>query len=220
MKDFNKHKLYTKKTLGERLKMYRKRNHHSLANAEEETRVRLKYLEALEKGDYGRLPEDVYTIGFLSKYADFLGAPKDDLIELYKKERGEVSPKIISPRLEYKEKRVFLTTRSLLFIIIILVALGIFGYIFYSVRKFTSAPNMEISSPVAESVIREDKIEVVGKTDPGATLQINDQVVLIDPNGNFHEQVNLQSGLNNIEIKATNRLKKETIRIIKILAEY
>jgi hypothetical protein len=73
---------------------------------------------------------------------------------------------------------------------------------------------------VAETVIRQDNVEVIGKTDTGVTVKINDQVIMIDTLGNFQETVKLQPGLNNIEIRATNRIKKETIKTIKILAEF
>ncbi|MBM2820705.1 MAG: family transcriptional regulator [Candidatus Berkelbacteria bacterium] len=227
MKDFQNHKLYNPRdskapeSLAEKLRMYRKKQHLSLEQAEEETKVRLKYLIALEKGDYSQLPEDVYTIGFLSKYADFLDASKEELIRDYRQERGSIGrPRSITLKTQVKESRVFLTPRIIILGLVFLGLIGIIGYISYSIKNFTSAPNLELSSPVTDQVIRQDNVEVVGKTDTGVTLKINDQVILIDDKGNFHETVKLQSGLNTIELRATNRLKKETVKIVKILAEY
>jgi cytoskeletal protein RodZ len=208
------------RTLGERLKFFRKRKSISLEKAEEETKIKLKYLVALEKGNFVELPDDVYTIGFLSKYADFLGAPKEELTELYYRERGKKSLGKIDFKSQIKEKRVYLTPKIIVLIGVILLLAGIFGYIFYSINHFTSAPNLEISSPVAESIINQDSVEIIGKTDIGATLTINDQVVLIDENGNFKTTAKLQPGINNIEITVTNRLKKENTKTIKILAEF
>jgi len=222
--EFEKRKLYpvpSQKTLGEKLRALRRRNRLSLAKAEEETKVRQKYLVALEKGDYHQLPEDVYTIGFLAKYAEFLGAPKEELIQAYRQERGATnSLRPLAPKIQLKETRVYLTPKVIILGLVFLSIAGLLGYIFYSVKNFTSAPNLEISSPVTESVIRQDKVEIIGKTDDGVTLKINDQVVFIDALGNFHESVKLQPGLNNIELRATNRLKKETVKVIKILAEF
>lgn len=221
MKDFQNRNIYAGKSLGERLHMYRKKNHLTLEKAEEETKVRLKYLIALEKGNFATLPEDVYTVGFLTRYADFLGAPKEELVNLYYAERGDSGQsRTIIPKSRIKEKRIYLTPRIMALLGVVLLLLVIFGYIFYSVKNFTSAPNLEISSPVAESIINQDSVEIVGKTDIGATLKINEQVVLIDENGNFKETVKLQPGINNLEVRVTNRLKKETVKVIKILAEY
>src|SRR3989304_216999 len=69
-----------------------------------------------------------------------------------------------SPQASLKEKRIVLTPRLMIFGLVILVFLGLVGYIFYSVKNFPSPPNLEISSPVADSVIKQDTVEVVCKT--------------------------------------------------------
>ena len=207
--------------MGERLRAFRKRRRLSLEDAEQETKVRVKFLDALERGAYGELPADVYVIGFLTKYAEFLETPKEELLELYRREKGtDLSPKVLAPVARLKEKRAWLTPKIIVVSLVLLTILGFLGYIFYAVKNFTSPPNLEILSPVAETVIRQDKVEVVGKTDQGASLKINDQVVFLDDLGNFKEEVKLQPGLNNIELRAENRLKKETVKVIKILAEF
>lgn len=214
-------KILSEKTLGEKLRALRKRQHLSLEQAEEQTKVRVKYLEALERGAYGELPANVYILGFLAKYAEFLNVPKEELIDAFRHERGANNlPKEIAPEMQIKERKAYLTPRIVILAAIILILVGFVGYIFYAVENFTSAPNLEIQSPSTETVIRQDRVEVVGKTDQGASLKINDQVVFLDDKGNFREQVKLQSGLNNIELRAANRTRKETVKIIKILAEY
>ncbi len=221
MANFFQKKIYSEKTLGERLKSLRRRKRLSLEQAEEETKVRLKYLSALEKGEYSRLPADVFAIGFLVKYIELLGGPKEDLILLYKQERSKVErPELFSPQTQFKERRFFLTPKLIFLGILFLAIAGLVGYIFYAVKNFTSPPNLEITSPSTESVIRQDKVEIIGKTDEGVTLTINDQVVLIDDKGNFNQVAKLQPGLNSIEIKAVNRLKKEKVLILKVLGEF
>lgn len=201
--------------------MLRRRKRLTLEEAEEETKVRLKYLQALENDRYGELPADVYAQGFLTKYVDFLGAPKEEILEIFKRERRRnFSPGMLVPQAQIKEKRAILTPKIIIFCLVFLVLAVFLGYIFYAVRNFTSPPNLEVSSPSTETVIRSDKVEVVGKTDEGASLKINDQTVFLDDRGNFKEEVKLQAGLNNIELRSTNRAQKETIKVIKILAEY
>ncbi len=216
-----KKKIISEKTLGERLRSARRRKRLTLGQAEEATKVRVKYLEFLENGDYGDLPADVYVIGFLAKYADLLGLSKDKIIDIYRRERGQDSgPKILAPKAHLKEKKIYLTPKIIILVLVFVGIFGILGYIFYAVKNFTSPPNLEISSPSTETIIRQDKVVVIGKTDEGASLQINGQTVFLDDVGNFQETVKLQPGLNNIELKATNRVKKETVKVIKILAEY
>jgi len=207
--------------LGEKLQFFRKKKHLTLEQAEEETKVRLKYLQALEKGNYETLPADVYALGFLAKYADFLDAPKEELLSDFKRERGisrQLNP--IPIQNSPKKERILITPKVIAIIAGILAAIALVIYIFYSIKNFTNPPNLEISSPSTETVIRQSEVEVIGKTDEGCSLQINGQTIFLDENGNFKEKASLQPGINNIEIRSVNRIHKETVKVIKILAEY
>lgn len=52
----------------------------TLEAAEEETKIRRKYIEALEREDYEQLPGRVYAKAFLRTYAKYLGLESEDLI--------------------------------------------------------------------------------------------------------------------------------------------
>lgn len=58
----------------------------SLREVEEATKIRLRYLEALENSDYEQIPGRVYALGFLRNYARFLGLDAQELIERFKAE--------------------------------------------------------------------------------------------------------------------------------------
>lgn len=221
MATFINKKIISEKNFSERLKAARRKKHLTLSQAEEETKVRVKYLEALEDGNFADLPADVYSVGFLVKYAEFLNLDKEEILASYRRERGyQKNFEKIVPQAGLKDKKAYLTPRVVVLTLVFLSIVVFLGYIFYAVRNFTSPPNLVISSPVNDSIVHQERVEVTGKTDEGSSLQINNQTVFLDDNGNFHENVKLQPGLNNIELKATNRVKKETIKVIKILAEY
>lgn len=74
--------------LGARLRQTREGQGLSLAQASVDTRILQQSLLALEEGSYQRLPSDVVTRGFIRNYAQYLGLPADELIELYRRERG------------------------------------------------------------------------------------------------------------------------------------
>jgi transcriptional regulator with XRE-family HTH domain len=46
-------------------------------------KIRIPYLEALEKGNWGQLPGDVYIKGFLKRYAQYLGFDQEKLLAPY-----------------------------------------------------------------------------------------------------------------------------------------
>lgn len=74
--------------LGARLRQAREGQGLSLAQAAIDTRILQQSLVALEEGAYHRLPSDVVTRGFIRNYAQYLALPADELIELYRRERG------------------------------------------------------------------------------------------------------------------------------------
>lgn len=220
MAEYSRKKVTTK-SVGDILKLARKRKNLSLEEVEEETKVRVRYLEALEESRYDILPATVYASGFLAKYADFLELKKDDLMANFRLERGQdLYASKLMPERKIKEPLLTVTPKTIIIVSVVVALLLIVGYIIYSVRQFTLPPNLVISSPSSEEILKEEKVNIVGKTDEGATLQINNQAVMIDGTGNFTEQVKLSAGLNTFEVKATSRLKKETVKQIKILAEF
>src|SRR6185295_2793077 len=83
--------------LGERLRAARESQGIGLAQAAIETRILQRYLVALEDGDFQHLPGDVYARGFIRNYGIYLGLPVEELIELYRRERGMSEPIRIVP---------------------------------------------------------------------------------------------------------------------------
>jgi cytoskeletal protein RodZ len=83
--------------LGDRLRASRESQGISLAQAAAETRILQRYLVALEEGDYKYLPGDVYARGFIRNYALYLKIPVEELIQLYRYERGRTEPIVIRP---------------------------------------------------------------------------------------------------------------------------
>lgn len=80
--------------LGARFREAREARGLTLAEAASNTRILARYLQALEEGDYEQLPGDVYARGFIRNYAQFLELPADELIQVYRRERGAPTDKI------------------------------------------------------------------------------------------------------------------------------
>ena len=63
-----------------------------LSEAEQETKIRAKYLRAMEDERWELLPGEPYTRGFLVSYAEFLGLDPDPLVAEYRRDiRGTTS---------------------------------------------------------------------------------------------------------------------------------
>src|SRR5207247_3383818 len=79
-------------SLGEQLRAQRERKGITLEQAAADTRIREKFLTALEAGDYPALPGAVYTRCFLRNYAEDLDLGTDELVAFFPQERGGAPP--------------------------------------------------------------------------------------------------------------------------------
>jgi transcriptional regulator with XRE-family HTH domain len=74
--------------LGEILRQAREDMQLSLEEVERETRIRAKFLAALESGELSALPSDAHAKGFLRNYAQFLGLDAQAMLSRYDSARG------------------------------------------------------------------------------------------------------------------------------------
>lgn len=80
--------------IGETLRKERENQKLSVQDIEKGTSIRAIYIEAIEQGEYDKLPGEVYAKGFIKNYANFLNLDGDDFV---KKFIMEISPTIILP---------------------------------------------------------------------------------------------------------------------------
>ncbi|HVY76911.1 MAG TPA: RodZ domain-containing protein [Solirubrobacterales bacterium] len=83
--------------VGTILQTARDRRGIELAEVEAATRIRLRYLSAIENEEWDVLPGGVYTRGFIRTYASFLGLDGERLVEDYRRSverwhRGPTEP--------------------------------------------------------------------------------------------------------------------------------
>ncbi|PDW03019.1 helix-turn-helix domain-containing protein [Candidatus Viridilinea mediisalina] len=83
--------------LGTRLREARERQGLSLTQVALDTRILQQSLVALEEGAFQRLPGDVVIRGFIRNYAQYLGLNPDEMVELYRSERGVTDPIRVVP---------------------------------------------------------------------------------------------------------------------------
>lgn len=72
--------------LGQQLKEARLQKGLSLDDVQEMTKIRKRYLEAIEAGDYKVLPGSFYVRAFIKTYAEAVGVDSDGLLEEHRKD--------------------------------------------------------------------------------------------------------------------------------------
>ncbi len=70
-------------TVGERLREARERQKVSLHTIAETTNISVRFLDAIEKGQYGKLPGGIFTRGFIRSYAAQVGVDPDAAVDQF-----------------------------------------------------------------------------------------------------------------------------------------
>jgi cytoskeletal protein RodZ len=207
-------------TAGELLQETRIRKKLTLADVSLGTKIKPAFLSAIEKGEYHKLPSPSYAHGFVKNYAEFLGIPSRQVIAIFKREfDANMAIKVLPKGFTQEEKPVTfrrVKTRRAIVGIVVLVFL-IFGYLFYQYRAAFFPPPLQIVSPQNNATLSQDVV-VVGKTDPSATVTVNNEQVAVDDSGEFRKQLTLFSGKNTITVTAKNTFgKARTIQEVVII---
>ncbi|MEI6144509.1 MAG: helix-turn-helix domain-containing protein [Candidatus Berkelbacteria bacterium] len=216
---FKLRKIRTVHTLGEKFRRARKRRGVDLIEAELSTKVRAKYLEALENEDFDLLPNAIYTRGFISTYADYLDLDSKKMINLWEQQTSaagnEVGDDFRSGK-AVKERSFVVTPRIIALCVGAAFCLLAVAYIVFQVISFASVPKLAIDSPAKDSVVETDQILVSGKTDAGVNLAVNKESITVGSDGSFQQYVALQNGLNTIVITAKNKANKEDSKVFVV----
>lgn len=225
---FKKKKICPKKTLGDILNNRRQRLKLTLEEAEKETNIRSKFLEAVEKNDWDKLPSEIYGRGFIERYSQFLKLDTEEILDRFDKERH------LYQKMSFESKCFqginskpmttmwLLTSRTLIFLIGSLILISIGGYVVWQIKHFSSAPELAIEYPKSQKkqYVNTDSVNLRGKTTPDSQLQINGSLVEVSKDGSFKQTIGLNKGENNILVTARNRSQKSRAEIVTIIANY
>jgi transcriptional regulator with XRE-family HTH domain len=144
--------------LGEFLRREREFRHISLDDIAERTKISRRYLEAIEEGQYERLPGEIFVRGFIRSYAQSIGLDPEETLLIYSQTR--VVPGVVP---QWKEriaptKRTW-NERFLQWVLIAgvvvvgAVILGVVGVLEVPhFLRFTSPPPADVSKAPMSSV--------------------------------------------------------------------
>ena len=140
-------------SLPDRLAAARERKGVDLIRAERDTKIRVRYLSALERGDYPDLPGAVYTKGFLRNYALYLGLDPEDVLRQWRRERGEqTAPEavIVPPRPLEEPSRPLHFSPSIVVAAMLTVGVVLFFvYLGSQLLRYSKPPELTVTNPAA-----------------------------------------------------------------------
>lgn len=201
--------------LGDVLREAREAKGVDLPRVERETKIRERYLSALERGEYRELPGPVYTRGFLRNYGAYLGLDPDELVDLFRIETATATaverPRTPAPRpLAGRRSRAFVVTPGALLAAILTIVVGaVIAYLAFEIITFARIPELRVTDPPGNvNGYTRDQITIRGVTAPNATVTVanlrENPEVTADADGRFEVVVPLVPGSNVVRLTAND----------------
>jgi cytoskeleton protein RodZ len=200
--------------LGTVLRTAREARFIDLARVERDIKIRVRYLSALERGDYRDLPEPIYTRGFLRNYGLYLGLDPEYLIDLYRLESGTIErPSMPSrrPMAARQGRSLVVSSGAVAAAILTILVVALVVYLVGELVVFGGTPDLRITDPAADVVAWEsDEYTIRGVTEPNSTVTTEglrqNPSTTADADGAFSVVVGLVPGANVITLVANDPL--------------
>ncbi len=201
------------KTVGEMLQEARQSKHLTLEDIEQGTKIRLKFLRAIESNDFGTMPSLSYAKGFVKNYGEYLGMDSRVVLAFFRRQIADAPKSSLLPKgMEQPLNRslIQLTPGRFIGLIVVVCVVLFLAYFVLQYRTLNQPPPLIVDQPTNQRVVTDSRVDIFGRTDPDATVTINGISVLVRGDGKFFDQVGLDSGVNNIVITATSRFGKSS----------
>ncbi|MEA3272381.1 MAG: helix-turn-helix domain-containing protein [Patescibacteria group bacterium] len=220
MVGFSSQKISKKQSVGEKLRALREANFYTTKRLAKKLLIHEKYVKAIEESRFDALPDAMSTKNFIKSYAKFFKKDTAPFLNQYLVETRQCLVSTKRPQKNpQKTFRFWGTTNLTRNILICLFVLAFVSYLGFEIKKIITPPEITLSAPQDELVVRKPIIRVVGKTEKEARLKINGEIVTPHSDGSFNEEVDLQRGLNLIKISASKKYSKEKVIYRKIIFE-
>lgn len=207
------------RTLGQALRAAREARGWDVARAERETRIRSRYLVALEEGDYRDLPGTVYTRGFVRNYAVYLGLDPEVCLDLYRREVAPDLPRPAMAPLRPVDTRsrgvLILTPARVATATLIVLVVAFIAYLAYQFLTFAATPELTLFDPPTDVAAYAGTSYVLrGETVPNAQIEVDglreNPEATASASGRFSIRVELVPGSNVITLVATDPVTERT----------
>lgn len=211
-------------SVGEKLKQARVNANLSLAEVARRINISARYLEAIESGNHSLLPGEVYAKNFLKAYVKFLGLNEGEYVDRFASEqkiytKTSRSQDFKKPVAKVSRVNLLVAPKVLRGVVVFLLAVAVLVYLGGRFKAIVAAPELTVTSPVENIKTAENFIAVSGQSEVGTVVSINGQQIVIDEQGNFNELIDLQTGVNIIEVAAEKRHGKQTKVYRQVIVE-
>lgn len=204
------------KTIGEILKEARIKKKVSIEKLAKITNIKKEYIKAIEREDWGALPEKAVVAGFIDSISGVLNISKGKQKALFRRDYPSVVGTGFTPKLGLKEGFTW-SPKLTLFLGILVICFLVLGYLVYQYINFVKPPVLLVELPKEGEIVETARVLVKGKTTSDATVTVNNQPVVVSDNGEFETEVEVFKETNEILVQARSRSGKESVVRRKII---
>jgi len=162
-------------------------------------KVPAKYIMAIEEEDIKNFPSEPYCSLIVKDYANFLGLNGEEILSLFRRDfdrKVDTSTQINLHR--------GITPQTTFLISVLLTSLVFVVYLIFEYIKFNRPPQLSLDWPNSVT----EYVEVKGKTDPEATVRINQDLVIVQPDGTFFKKITLSNSETKIIVESKSQSGK------------
>jgi cytoskeleton protein RodZ len=157
---------FDRNNIGSRLRAAREAKGLTIHDLADQTRVRVAALEAIEAGDFARLPEPIYVQSYLRAFAQAVGLPVEPVLEAFRRAAPSPQPPsavaaAVSRRTIETRPASSISVGGIVAVLAVLALIG--GYLFISFRSQAISNPPVVQAPSTATI-----------TDPPGTTATND----------------------------------------------
>jgi cytoskeletal protein RodZ len=200
------------KTVGELLKTARVEKALTLEQISSFTKINIKYLNAIEQNEFHKLPPSAFTKGFLHTYASIVEINPDTVLAIFRRDydqddRGRIVPRSLTDPI--KAASIGITPSMLTIGISVSIGIIMVGFFVRQILLFSSTPKLSVIEPTENAQLI-SPVNIRGVTDPQTIVEINNNPLVVDPNGEFSTQMQFSPGQHTLVVIAVGRTGKKT----------
>jgi cytoskeletal protein RodZ len=229
---------FSRSAVGDQLRDAREARGVDVYRVERDTKIRAKYIAALEAGDFAELPGDVYIRGFLRNYSSYLGLDPDQMEDDWRLETGEQAAlptaqdaqpaRFAGPRPVMIRRPFRMERRHIAIVAVVVIVAMIGSYFGLQVGRFLEYPTVGVPAASGSSTITvpagTTSYIIEGTATAGSTVLISwdgqdPSTIRVDDTGRWSWTATLHFGSNQFDITAKNLDTNHTSKVATLIIQ-
>ncbi len=193
-------------TAGSLLKEARLNKEKALSSIARQTKIKEKFLLAIENSEWASLPNFTIAQGFARSYAQVVDINPNVVTALLRRDFSVPKASQVQREMHLRRQSIW-TPKTTIIAVVIACILLLVAYLGNQYLQFSAPPSLSFTRVEKGT----NGIIVIGKTTPSATVEVNRRPVLVESDGTFKVELLNQDLIDSkVEVEATSRSGKKS----------